>query len=177
MIENYFFALWPDEATAKKLYQIGQLILPDNQQRLIDWTRLHITLVYLGKVEPELLERAKQIAGQIQAAPFRLKVDQAKQWRRAKLLWLGEQTENVPLQRLFAELQLKLATLGFKPEARQFKPHISIARKYNRPQLSVQFEAVEWWVDRFYLVKSINLGNHSVYETIGSWPLKNKLSA
>lgn len=171
-LARYFFALWPDTETAEKLHKSAFDALRASPVSPIAACRLHVTLVYLGLASDEFIGKAQKIASQLQVRPFKLKISQLKQWRHARLLWLG--TEQVPgeLTQLVRSLQSELVRIGHEPEARDFIPHISIVRQYPHPQWSAKIKPIEWEVKDFQLVRSTHTDQGSVYETVGRWPLQ-----
>ena len=101
----------------------------------VKWVRpenLHVTLKFLGEVEPEGLEEIyrvveKSIRG-IKAFPFSLSgAGIFPNPRRPRVFWIGikEGGELAKLSRLLDE---GLETLGFPREKRGFSPHLTIGR-------------------------------------------------
>lgn len=100
------------------------------------WVRpkhLHLTLNFLGDVDPNatpaICKGVDQVA--MQFNPFTIhcvglgafpKID------RPRTLWLGIEEEADPLTLLQAKLEEAMADLGFRPESRRFRPHLTIGR-------------------------------------------------
>ncbi|QDP72927.1 RNA 2',3'-cyclic phosphodiesterase [Legionella israelensis] len=171
---RYFFALWPDDKTAGRLYKAAVNAIKIADCKFIQASKLHITLIYLGAVDAKYLEQAQKIADQLHIKPFKLQISRLNQWRHAHLLWLG--TENAPkeLIQLVNHLKLKLKEIGYTPEKRIFIPHITVARRCHYDHTSTEIEPVEWQIKDFHLVKSTNTGQESVYESVASWPLLSR---
>jgi RNA 2',3'-cyclic 3'-phosphodiesterase len=101
--------------------------------RWIKSTDAHLTLKFLGDVpENELtavgqaLERA--LVGQ---APFTVHVQSLGCFpspSRPRVVWMGIDDPGQRLFRLHQQLETELTPLGFAPETRPFRPHITLAR-------------------------------------------------
>jgi 2'-5' RNA ligase len=133
-----FVALDPDEAVrsgvASAVAGLRQAVGPAGRGlRFADPATVHLTLRFLGEVdEPRLDGVAAAVAAAAAASrPLSLEVRGAGAFpsaRRARVLWLGLAGDLGPLAALAAELDLRLAPLGFPAEARPFTPHLTVAR-------------------------------------------------
>ncbi|MBW4081396.1 RNA 2',3'-cyclic phosphodiesterase [Paenibacillus sp. S150] len=106
------------------------------------WTHsedYHITLQFLGDTPkrsiPAVLEALKKASSA--CSPFQLQLDN---WGTfglpdaPKVLWAGVSGEIDKLRELQRLVISVTRPLGFIPEAREFKPHITLARKYRDEQ-------------------------------------------
>ena len=50
---------------------------------------IHLTLEFLGNVEPERVPLVERIAGEVRAGPFRVVLDRIGSFRRARVAWAG----------------------------------------------------------------------------------------
>lgn len=100
------------------------------------WPRpagLHITLKFIGEVEParvELLSRAANAAVE-GFKPFRLSIEEPGTFPprgAARVLWLGVKDEAGRLSQLQRRLEQECEAVGFPSEPRAFKPHLTVAR-------------------------------------------------
>lgn len=172
--ERYFFALWPDDKTAKELHLRAQNILDPSQCSPVILANLHLTLVYLGRVYPGFVERAIQIANQQSVAPFSLQITRANVWPQAKVQWFGMEVPPAELIELVTGLNHNLIAAGFKPEKTFFVPHVTIAKK-SKQEGKLEFIApLSWQVNDFCLVRSSATTGESRYEIIRRWSLKAK---
>lgn len=102
----------------------------------VTWTKLeniHLTLRFLGEVEEKQLEDVKRICAEASAqfAPFTLKLNGAgvfPNFRQPKVLWAGLAGELEAAGKLQRRLEAELTSLGFAPEDKPFKPHLTIGR-------------------------------------------------
>jgi 2'-5' RNA ligase len=106
-----------------------------NQPR-IKWVNpnsIHLTLKFLGNIEPTMIEpitEAMTEAAQ-KVTPFNLDVQQLGAFpnlKRVQVVWLGLGGEIDKLSQLQQFIEANMARLGFAPEQRQFKPHLTLAR-------------------------------------------------
>ena len=107
--------------------------------RDIRWTRpegLHLTLKFLGEIEKA---QATSVVAALQGLggfdPFKAEVKGFGFFpdaRRPRVFWVGLQGPPA-LSELAAGVEAALEPLGFAPEHRPFKPHLTLAR-FDRPQ-------------------------------------------
>lgn len=171
--ERYFFALVPDEETAKKIHHQAAIVLPKEDKRWVPVEKIHMTLAYLGPLQHEQIEQAKGLAREISFRSFQLQINQVGEFRRIKVLWLGPVELPEELLDLVAALHLKLKKNGFRIDDRPFTPHITLARKYKHPQWSEAIEPIDWSIQGFCLMKSINTGHEARYERLECWDALN----
>ena len=101
----------------------------------VSWVReeaLHVTLRFLGEqpdAVPDALTAALgPVLARVERPTVRLEtVGAFPTMRRPRVLWLGGPT-NSALARLYQEVQGACATLGFEPEPRPFRLHVTVGR-------------------------------------------------
>ena len=94
---------------------------------------MHVTLVFLGYVDDERVPEVQTIVREVASrhAPLRLAVEGIGGFGssvRPRVLWLGLTGDVEPLAAIKTELEKRLAPLGYEPERRPFKPHLTLAR-------------------------------------------------
>jgi 2'-5' RNA ligase len=100
------------------------------------WVRtenLHLTLRFLGATEPGLVPAlAEALRAGVGTTPaFRVRLAGAGAFpsaARPRALWLGIQEGAAELAAIAAALEAPLAGLGWPPEGRPFRPHLTVAR-------------------------------------------------
>jgi len=116
------------------------------------WTapaNIHLTLKFLGDIEPHKVE-AVHAALQERLRPFSPCTINAKglgvfpDARRPRIIWVG--IEGMELASLTAEVESALLPLGFAPESRKFSPHLTIGRwrQTDRPPETLVGELAKW---------------------------------
>jgi RNA 2',3'-cyclic 3'-phosphodiesterase len=113
--------------------------------------RLHLTMRFLGETDPGLVESlsdaATRIAQGFDAFPLRLAgVDAFPNLRDPRVVWVGVDPEP-RLELMQHDLELSLAALGYEPEGRPFRPHVTVARSRRRGNAD-ELEALRSGADR-----------------------------
>jgi len=108
--------------------------VPPLNAKWVDPSLIHLTLKFLGEVRDNYLtavcEGIEQIAARHE--PFSLDVQGIDTFGKpARVLWVGMAPEPA-LQRLQADLETRLAELGFSPEPRPYTGHLTLCRIRNR---------------------------------------------
>ncbi len=144
--------------------------------RLTPVDRWHVTLVFLGDVEPELLpdiERA--LDGVPPAAPIPLQLSGGGSFGRGRsaVLWAGLDGDLDGLAALHAGLRRTLTAAGLPHDERPFTPHLTVAYA-NSPQVREALRdhaGAMWTADEFVLVRSLHREGGG-YRRICAWPLR-----
>lgn len=166
-MRRVFFALWPDAATRKQMQTIAAGIPLAPRQR-VNADNLHVTLVFIGGVEDELLPAIVQPMAAIKAAPFTLRFDQLSFWRKPRILCLTCSQVDTAVLQLVADLSAPLAALQIDLDTRPYSPHITLARHVAaKPELS--FESLIWRAEGFALVESVATRDGTVYQPLHTW--------
>ena len=178
-MQRLFFALWP-EARARSALQVLAASLRGRIEAR--WTRpenLHMTLAFLGNVEPERRQALSEAAGEVADQGFRLTLDRLEYWRKADVLCLTSSTPCEPLRELADGLAARLRAVGFTLEKRPFRAHLTLARKARRVPLDLpELTPLCWSASRFVLVESrLERGGGSAYAILQAWPLTAEKSA
>lgn len=98
---------------------------------------LHLTLKFLGDVEnveiPQICDVLADICDEIK--PFHLHVRGTGGFpnlEKPRVLYAGVDDPSGALVRMVAEIEVQLADLGFKPEPRDYRPHLTLGRPRSR---------------------------------------------
>jgi 2'-5' RNA ligase len=94
---------------------------------------IHLTLKFLGEVEPRRLDRiaAELRAAAADAQPTTLAAGGAGFFpglERCRVVWVGLSGDLAPLRELHRDLDIRLHRLGFPRERGAFTPHLTLAR-------------------------------------------------
>ena len=87
-MKRLFFALWPDNAVRGRLAEVAGL-LPMNTGRRVPPDNFHITLVFLGNVQEQVVPELDAAAERLRQPGFSLQIDRCGWWNRAKVAWLA----------------------------------------------------------------------------------------
>lgn len=146
----------------------------------LNWTspeKLHLTLAFLGEVEPLLQEK---IAGRLPEArvqPFYLELEGLGVFPkkgRPQVLWAGTAAADPRLFQLHGKIEKILLDFGFEPERRRFSPHVTLARIGSRaapaipaiPKKQANFGAAPFRVEGITLFASERDGSAAVYRKL-----------
>lgn len=144
-----------------------------NIEKVVPVANFHITLLFLGQVQPGHLDQLCRQIDQHEFQSFSMKLDTLGYWSKPKILWLG--ASHVPEQTY--ELVNKLTSFAknchLALRERKYIPHLTLVRKSSvnpaAPLVSPEFEC---HFDKFCLFESLP-GKHGVhYPVRQSWKLK-----
>ena len=136
---------------------------------------LHLTLIFLGETPQNRLETIKQAIDSIESIDvnaFELRANGSGRFRRngGDIWWIGME-ENQTLKKIHSVLADSLTASGFEIEEREFKPHLTLARKVllkndkNVPKITDSFNIT---VDKISLMKSEQIKGTLIYTEIYS---------
>lgn len=159
------------------------------RSRLSGWRwvvpeNVHLTLRFLGEVGPDLDARARQQWTRVAASVrcFDLELDEIGQFPprgRGRVLWIGARETTGPgsLDTLAGGLESAARELGFPPEHRPFRPHLTLARaarsgRPERPEIGRPPRPGRVTVDRIALVRSELRPSGARYSVLDRFPLE-----
>jgi 2'-5' RNA ligase len=174
MADRLFFALWPGEEQRSRLLAVLSA-LPRHHGREPHPDDLHITLAFLGDLDPERRACAERAADAVRCKAFSLLLDRVGYWARPRILWCGASDCPEPLLRLLGDLNRGLRACGLVPDSRPFVPHVTLARKASPIDPRPVDPPLLWPVDAFALVVS-RLGERPSYQVLRRWPLSHDAS-
>ena len=129
MVRTFVAIDLPEEI--RESIRASQDILRQAEGRLaiVDPVNLHITVKFLGEIDPAQVEAIGGALRAVKAAPFDLTIGRAvcNPPRRARVIWcdVTDTGESAALARQVDDL---LSPLGFSREMRPFCPHVTLAR-------------------------------------------------
>ena len=147
--------------------------------------RLHVTLRFLGEVTEA---NTGAVRGVLQA-PFETGAFTARVSRLGcfppsgapRVVWLGIAEGGDGMAAARSELDRRLASVGFAPETRPFRAHVTLGRMKRWPARSrrdvdralsaVEPETPGWMVDRLTLYESRRMHHGARYHVLESTPL------
>ena len=117
------------------------------------------------------LALAVAAAAQLEAPRFQLVLDRLEHWSKQAVLCATCAHAPPAAGPLAAELWKLLAHQGFARDSKPYRPHVTLARKVQRPHALGDMHPVEWLVDEFALVESVTLPAGAQYSVLQRWPL------
>lgn len=166
-----FFALWPDGQVRQQLDQAAIALHKGCGGRKTKAETIHLTLVFLGEVEMERLDRLRSAAAAIDGRRFCLEIDRLGYWKHNRIAWAGSGQCPAELQNLVNALEDGLSGEGLRFDRRPYSPHLTLVRKALCREAVRLPETIRWEVSEFVLVQSALASSGSVYTVIGRWPL------
>jgi len=129
---------------------------------------IHLTLKFLGDVKAEDLLRIERALGDVSArhAAFALTARGLGVFptvKKARVLWSGIHGDVLALKKLHADLDLTLERIGFAPETRSFRGHLTLGRMKGKTEARTlaatvsefgSFSSSSFVVDRLILFQS-----------------------
>lgn len=173
-MKRLFFALWPDAEIRRRLAEVAEL-LPEASCRRTPVENLHLTLVFLGNVPDSVIPALKDGANRLrlQIPGFELRLERNGWWKRSGIAWLAPERTPPPLLSLVGELRRLGKQAGLSIEERDYRPHLTLARKLKREPGPLRFEPLHWQVRDFCLVESVPHSQGANYQPVQSWALSS----
>jgi 2'-5' RNA ligase len=175
-VRRLFFALWPDDAARARLAEVVRDSVPAGAGRPQRPGQWHVTLEFLGDVPESRLQDLLDIAAAAAAgaSACQLEFDRLEHWKRPQVLCLVARSTPEPLVALVQSLRTGLRLRGFAPEARPFRPHVTLARRVLwAPQSALDGllpRPLHWPVRAIALVQSVTGPEGGRYGELSSWP-------
>ena len=167
-----FFALRPPDALRRRLAGLARdLSLPPRSRRVPEGN-LHLTLVFLGSLDPARSALAEEAARGVRGRGFVLELDRFGHWPRPRVMWTAPTRAPEALAGLAGALRAALAERGFPLDARGFAPHLTLARDVAKMRGPQGHPPLRWPVDAFHLVESATLPRRARYRLLRTFALE-----
>ena len=166
-----FFALWPDNALRESLHLASKTIPIKRPARRVPRYNLHLTLHFVGNVYFDQLACLREQAGQVKAKAFELSIDCQGVFKKSRVAWLGCRETPTALLELHQQLGQRLQLCDYRPEARNYNPHVTMARKIGHIPEQKGFEPITWKANQFCLIEVQQIDDGVQYRVIETYPL------
>lgn len=132
---------------------------------------LHLTLAFLGDVSAEKQRALAAMAGRIAQPEFTLHLDDAGQWLRSRVVWLGTRQPPRGLLQLANMLRAQAARSGCYQSPQPFHPHITLLRDA-RHAVPIPPPGFSWAfaVNEFVLYQSSFSRGRTRYQALERYP-------
>lgn len=146
----------------------------------------HMTLKFLGNIDPLQINEIKSKLGDISKKNYEVKLafDQLGYFTGKDILrvvWLGVKGDIAQLKQLQREVDWKMKDLGFSKERRKFRPHITLGRDviFNKTIININEQIYNdikynFVLDTIELMKSEEVEGKRVYTPLASFKLRKK---
>jgi RNA 2',3'-cyclic 3'-phosphodiesterase len=146
-----FVALWP---TAEQRDALARAVRIPAGCRPVPPANYHLTLCFLGEVPDGRVPAVAEAVAALPVAPFSFELDSVGRFARAGVAWVGPSADSPPLAALAREVVARVSAAGFDFDAREFRPHVTVARHCRGPALAWQGPPLGWPVDGVALCRS-----------------------
>lgn len=172
-----FFALVPDGGVRNAVAGLAQDVARRADARAVTPDAIHLTLAFVGDVAEEKLPKLEAIGAALPSAGFDLVLDVVGSFARPRTAWVAPTLVPAPLEALHVRLRSMLADEGFRVEERRFAPHLTIARKCEKPPERATIPPIPWRPTGVSLIASSLDGRGPRYRELGAWPLGVEFTA
>lgn len=148
-----FFALWPDERVRATLSAWARECQSVAAGRATQARNLHMTLAFIGEVDPAALAQYSAAADAVAMQPCVLTLDRCEWWRHNRIVHAGGEAPAALLDAVKA-LRASLAARNLSFDAKAFVPHVTLLRQARPAEPLPQPQPLHWAIDRFVLVSS-----------------------
>ncbi|OAI40838.1 hypothetical protein AYO38_04985 [bacterium SCGC AG-212-C10] len=172
---------------------VGGLIddLRGRSGQAVRWIRpegVHVTIKFLGEVPSKKLPAIK-IAMQeavVRHSPFNLEFSNIGTFggrEGLRIMWIGIAGDVLRLEALVRDVNLALSVVGFEPERRPFRPHLTLGRVRDeigtrqRAEIEVAVGKTTvptsaWRTSQVSLMRSRITRTGAVYDVVATFPLR-----
>jgi 2'-5' RNA ligase len=168
-----FFAIWPDVAARERLTTLASEVARSAGGRATAAAKAHITVAFVGSVASERVDALRDAGDEATrgACGFELSLERIGGAHGGELVWLAPERLPTELAALHASLDAALRRHRFAIERREFRPHVTLARRCARRAQIAAVEPIGWRVTRLALMQSTSAASGSEYRELAGWPL------
>ncbi|MEM2909550.1 MAG: RNA 2',3'-cyclic phosphodiesterase [Nitrososphaerota archaeon] len=146
--------------------------------KLVEPNNLHLTLWFLGEITELKLREVMEAIKKVRFGKFRLNLKGLGYFPgggRINVVWVGVEDPSGSLRSIYLQLVKLLEPIGFRPEEREFTPHLTIGRvksakdKARLVSFIKSVEALEFGlqpVERLFLKRSVLTPRGPIYSNL-----------
>ncbi|MGH7775949.1 MAG: RNA 2',3'-cyclic phosphodiesterase [Candidatus Dormibacterales bacterium] len=164
---------------------LSRLEAADPRMKWVSAANLHLTLRFLGPVEPRMLDRVMAGLASLGCAPFTVALGHLGLFGRpgrVRVVWLSVAEGASDLTRLAALVESACVESGLAPEPRPFRPHLTLARAPGAGVAAIALASLPqppelgpWQVGGVTLYRSTLRPSGAVYEALAGASLDGGL--
>lgn len=167
-MSRYFFALWPDATVRRKILAFRTASITGGKP--VAAQNLHITVLFLGHLNINQLQRIITEANHIHLPCFHIQLNHSGHFKKSRVSWLGLKTIPDTLHDLHQAVSDCAQNSRIAIENRPYIPHLTVARK-STPAEQKAISPIDWNIDHFVLVESTDTSQGVHYQIIKDYPL------
>ncbi len=164
-----FLACWPNQQLSHKLMKLAERVREQTGGRVTPRQNIHITLAFLGDLNPAQLEAVKACCPILPGA-FALALDRIGYWRNTGIVWTGARNPDPEFIEFIEGLRHVLRRTGFDIDRRTFVPHLTLLRKA-RKRSRLTLAPMSWIIGEYQLVASELNAEGARYSTLKRWSI------
>jgi 2''-5'' RNA ligase len=170
--KRVFFAIEIPTTIQKQIVRWRAEHFPDDAGRPVAAANMHMTLAFLGEVSAEKQQALATMAGRIRQPGFTLQLDDAGQWLRSQVVWLGTRQPPRGLLQLASMLRSQAARSGCHQSPQPFHPHLTLLRNAHHA-VRIPAPGFHWAfpVTEFALYESLYANGRTRYIPLQRWAL------
>lgn len=127
--KRLFFALWPDARQRERLRDVVTAQAKHIEGRIVHRGNWHVTLAFIGPFPAAKTTGLLTRSAELDVEAVSLSFDRIEYWACSRIACLVPASVPAGLERLVAALTGLLEDFGLTPEDRQYRPHLTLARK------------------------------------------------
>jgi len=167
-----FFCVAPDHTTAINISKWSELCWPALARR-IPLQNYHMTVAFLGETDENALESVAQMMEPFSHSAFDITLNEVSYWASSDVLVIRPSATPEPLQALNKKCRKIANRIGAKGGAKNFEPHLTLARKLQSPPSAALLESeFSFRVSSLELWSSVRKSDGAHYSTLGTWELR-----
>lgn len=121
-----------NEVVLDKIAEIQNLLNKTGANlNLVRSQNIHVTIRFLGNIQPLMVEKIFDAMKEIQFTPFDIKINGVGAFphlQHLRVIWVGMTEGADEMRNVFSQLEPRLRKLGFAADRKGFSPHLTIAR-------------------------------------------------
>lgn len=170
--KRVFFAIEIPTQIQRQIVRWRAENFPDDAGRPVAAANMHITLAFLGEVSAEKQAALAKLAGRIRQPGFTLHLDDAGQWLRSRVVWLGTRQPPRGMLQLANMLRAQAARSGCYQSPQPFHPHLTLLRN-TAHAVPIPAPGFHWEipVSEFVLYESNFINGRTRYTPLQRWTL------
>lgn len=163
-----FFAARPPKPVLLEIERVADACIVGPARR-ITTPALHVTLTFLGSLEPTQIQHAIEAVNELAQAPIEVTFERCEVRRRQQMAWLRTRPSE-SLGYFVRQLRTRLEKADVPFDNRDFVAHMTLARAV-LGGCACDCN-IAWRIEEFELLCSRTGHMGSVYERISIWPFK-----
>jgi 2'-5' RNA ligase len=121
-----------NDSVVNRIAAAQKMIIQTNADvKLVEPKNIHVTVRFLGEINPEMVEKVYSAMKNVKYTPFNIQLTGLGVFptiNYPRIVWAGITDGSEQLKRIWEQLEPQLHDLGFAPEPEGFTPHLTIAR-------------------------------------------------